>query len=274
VRAPVAAARVGVGVGRGAARQSGVQYRVPGSVERGFTTAVSAMAAIERGVFEERKRSLGESVRAMRENFREERVRQELLRAPKWGNDDPRADRWALAWLELRERIRKEAEEATGTGRHVSQHVVRSLHHIDGRRIGASADGRLAFAPCADSIGAQTGTARKGPTAILSSVMKLRPRVFWPAGYNLNLTLPLGRISDEEGIEKLIAMVDAFFSGGGQELQIACLDARILREAQEQPEKHADVLVRIAGFNALFVRLSPAEQEEIIQRAESRERGW
>jgi formate C-acetyltransferase len=72
---------------------------------------------------------------------------------------------------------------------------------------------------------------------------------------------------------KIKAMTDAFFAEGGQELQFNCLDSATLREAKERPETHPDLMVRVAGFNALFARLSEAEQDELIRRVEATERG-
>ena len=103
-------------------------------------------------------------VEAMANDF-EDRARQSrLLAAPKWGNDDPRADRWARALVEMRERVLDEVDAAYGYPPHVVCHVVRSLHYLDGQRIAASPDGRRAWTPVADSIGALTGTARRGPS--------------------------------------------------------------------------------------------------------------
>ena len=196
-------------------------------------------------------------------------IRQLLLNAPKWGNDDDRADKWALAWTQMRNDLLREVEAELGDRRHVSQHVVRSLHHIDGAKLGATPDGRKAGTPLADSIGAQAGTALQGPTALLNSVIKLRPSEFWQGGYNLNLTISALSASDPYLRPNLLAMVEAFFAEGGQELQIGCLDADTLRDAKEHPEKYPGLLVRIAGFNALFTRLSPTEQDELISRAEN-----
>ena len=117
----------------------------------------------------------------------------------------------------------------------------------------------------ADSIGAQTGTAKSGPTAILNSVLKLNASQYYRGGYNLNLTFSKASIETET----LLSLIETFFSKGGQELQINCLDANILREAKKNPEKYGDLIVRVAGFSTRFVDLSSAEQNELIERAEA-----
>lgn len=243
----------------------GMKYWIPGHYERGLTNAVNALAAIEKVVFEDRALSLSELRQAMRENFRDRRVRARLLTAPKWGHDDERADRWALELLKMRERVLKGVDAQCGHPTHTVCHVVRSLHYVDGRRIAASPDGRLAWTPVADSIGAQTGTVRNGPTAILNSVLKIDYPRYYRGGYNLNLTLSKSQARPE----LLLTLIEGFFAQGGQELQINCFNLEMLREAQRNPEKYQDLVVRIAGFCARFIDLSPAEQEELIQRAEA-----
>ncbi len=250
---------------RGLDLHVGMDYLLAGHYERGLTNAANALAAIEKTVFEDRSLSLGELVAAMQSSFADESVRRRLLTAPRWGNDDPRVDRWAVELVAMRERVLEEVDREFATAPHVVCHVVRSLHHLDGRRIGASPDGRRAGTPVADSIGADGGTSRSGPTAILSSVLKLDAARYYRGGYNLNLTLP----PDAAAPDILLALVEGFFGRGGQELQIAVLDAETLRRAQARPEEHPDLLVRVAGFNALFASLSTAEQDELIARAES-----
>ena len=243
----------------------GMKYWIPGHYERGLTNAANALAAIEEVVFKRKLASLGELVEAMRGNFADKKVRAYLLSAPKWGNDDDRADRWALALLEMREKVLEEVDREFGHKSHTVCHVVRSLHRLDGRRIPASPDGRLAWEPVADSIGAQTGTARNGPTAVLNSVLKIDYPRYYRGGYNLNITLPKSGARPEV----LLPLIEGFFKRGGQELQINCFDVEILRDAQRNPEKYRDLIVRVAGFCARFVDLSRAEQEELIARAEA-----
>jgi formate C-acetyltransferase len=147
--------------------------------------------------------------------------------------------------------------------------VVRSLHYFDGQQIAASPDGRLAWTPVADSIGAETGTARLGPTGILNSVVKLNIADTYRGGTNLNLTLPAGPWQEPELKRNLLSTVETFFAQGGQELQIAALDPDTLRDAQQYPENYGGLVVRVAGFNARFVDLARVEQEELIRRAEA-----
>ncbi|MFP4055701.1 MAG: pyruvate formate lyase family protein [Candidatus Brocadiia bacterium] len=243
----------------------GMDYQIPGLYERGLTNAANALAAIDHCVFRERSLTMGELLDALGSDFADRAVLERLRAAPKWGNDDDRADRWAVELVELRARVLDAVDARFGHPPHFACHVVRSLHHVDGRRIAASPDGRRAGTPVADSVGAQTGTAQAGPTATLNSVLKLRAARHYRGGYNLNLTLPAHATTPEA----VLSLVEAFFGKGGQELQINVFEADALRAARERPEEHGDLVVRFAGLSARFVDLSPAEQEELIERAEA-----
>jgi formate C-acetyltransferase len=236
----------------------------------GFTNLINALTAIDQLVFRDRSATLADFRNAIDSDFADAaELRERILAAPKWGTDDDRADRIALDWCARREATLRRVQEDPDCPPLLMEMVVRSLHHCEGRRRKATADGRLAGQPLADSIGPQVGTANQGPTGILNSVSKLEPRRFWSGGYNLNLTLPFADWSDPSMRQKLVALIDVFLNGGGQELQVACLDPATLRDAREHPERHADLMVRIAGFNAFFVRMSRDEQDEVIQRAEA-----
>jgi len=253
-------------VARGRDMLVGMEYHVPGLYERGLTNAANALAAIEKLAFEERAVGLSRLVEASRRNFEGAgELRARIALAPKWGTDDDRADRWALRLVETRERVLNRVDGEFGHRAHAVCHVVRSLHHLDGRRLAASCDGRLAGAPLADSIGPQTGTARAGPTAALNSVLKLDASRYYRGGYNLNLTLTRANAP----VEVVLALIEAFFADGGQELQLAVLDAEALRQARVHPERFGDLVVRFAGFSARFIDMSPAEQQELIERAEA-----
>ncbi len=267
---PFTSALMHNGIARGRDFMVGMDYHTPSAYERGITNGVNALAAIERVVFEDRVVTVSELAEAMRCNFAGyDPLRARLRAAPKWGNGDPRVDAYAPVLLEMRERVLDAVDTRLQSAPHMVCHVVRSLHHFDGKQIAASPDGRLAWTPVADSIGAETGTANTGPTGILNSAVKLNAGHNYRGGTNLNLTLPAAAWQRREMQANLLSLVETYFAEGGQELQIAVLDAVTLRDAQAHPERHGDLLVRVAGFNTRFVDLAPVEQAELIQRAEA-----
>jgi formate C-acetyltransferase len=101
-------------VKRGQDMHAGMEYSRPALYERGFTNVVNALAAIEHVVFETKSLTLSQLVEALKGNFQDQSIRAMLLRAPKWGSDDDRADRWASAWLEMRDRITRRGEDELG----------------------------------------------------------------------------------------------------------------------------------------------------------------
>jgi len=254
-------------VERGRDLLTGMDYHRPGLYERQIANGANALAAIEQLVFDQKALRLSELIDALKADFQGTNLRERIARAPKWAAGDERADRWALRLIEMRERVLDDLDAEFGQGPHMVCHVVRSLHYVDGRRIAASPDGRLAGTPVADSIGAQQNTARAGPTGALNSVLKIDAARYYRGGYNLNITLA----KSDASAESVRSLAETFFFGGGQELQINCLDARTLREAREQPERYGNLLVRVAGFSARFVDLAPEEQEELIARADQAE---
>jgi formate C-acetyltransferase len=251
-------------IARGQDFRLGMDYHLPGLYDRGLTNAANALAAIDHVVFRQRALTLEVLRDALESDLADEALLRRLRAAPKWGNDDPDVDRWGQVLLDMRERVLDGVDRHFGDSTHVVCHVVRSLHRLDGQRIAASPDGRLAGTPVADSIGAEAGTSSRGPTAVLSTVSKIDAARYYRGGYNLNLTLPAQSTTPEVVAD----LLETFFERGGQELQINCLDAETLRAAQERPELYGDMVVRFAGFSARFVDLSRAEQQELIARAE------
>jgi formate C-acetyltransferase len=232
-----------------------------GCYTRGTANAVNALAAMEREVFQGGM-TLPEYVAAVDAGAPE--LLERIAAAPKWGTDAAVADRWAVRLNEARDHALRDVAERHALPPMSVCHVVRSLHHVDGRRMGATVDGRAAGAPVGDSVGPVQGTAAGGPTAALASVLKLRAGEWFSGIYNLNLTLP-----PEQGTPQIVRwLAEGFFQDGGQELQIAVLDPERLRAAQADPDAHRDLVVRVAGLNARFVELSRLEQEELIARAE------
>jgi formate C-acetyltransferase len=236
--------------------------KVPGVYVRGTSNAANVLNVLDSEVFATPKTSLEDLLAGV--DAGDERTLRSIADAPKWGRDDNRADRWMAALCERRTRALARAARRHGLLSLPVCHVVRSLHHVDGRAIGATLDGRDAGRPVADSIGPVIGTNAEGPTAAINSVLKLDARKHFQGIYNLNVTL-----SARQGTAEVIdALARAFFGDGGQELQINVLDLRRLRAALADPQRHRDLVVRVAGLNARFVELSRVEQEEILRRAE------
>jgi formate C-acetyltransferase len=139
-----------------------------------------------------------------------------------------------------------------------------------GHQMGATPDGRRRGQSLSVSLGPSPGMACSGPTAMLNSVAKLD----WheqAGGALTHMQLPYTGSQSPTNAGILAALVSTFFRRGGMGLHVSVVDAQMLREARRAPEKHLNLLVRLGGFSAPFVQLSPEIQESIIRRAEH---GW
>jgi formate C-acetyltransferase len=141
-------------------------------------------------------------------------------------------------------------------------------HVTMGAPTGASADGRREGMPLVDGIGAVTGRATQGPTAVAVDVAKLDARQYWQGGYTFNMKFTKTLLEKEKGLLSFRDYLNTFFELGGMQMQINTISRELLLAAQREPEKHADLIVRVAGFSAYFIGLSRLVQDEIICRTE------
>ncbi|NOZ19612.1 MAG: hypothetical protein GXP25_00835 [Planctomycetes bacterium] len=245
------------------------KYNVTCSGGGGFSNAVDSLAAIKKVVYDDKEATLQEVAEACKVNFEgHEDLHRKLLSAPKYGNDDERADDIAVRLSRIRnEAIAHLKDPRDGTPL-AANHVIRSGHVRAGRNTPATPEGRLAGKPLADSIGAVQGADRNGPTALLKSVQKLDPVRNWRGGYNFNIRIDPKLLRDGESRKKVADMFATFFAAGGQELQVNAISSDTLRAAQKNPAEHHGLVVRVAGFSALFIDLHPDIQDEIIARTE------
>jgi formate C-acetyltransferase len=109
---------------------------------------------------------------------------------------------------------------------------------------------------------------RNGPTAVLKSVSKLPTREI-TGGVLLNQKLNPQILQKEEDRKKLISLARVFFNRlEGFHIQFNVVSRAVLLDAQIHPEKHRDLVVRVAGYSAFFTVLSKETQDDIINRTE------
>jgi len=246
----------------------GALYNPAGVNLFGIANVADSLAAIKKLVYEERRISLDEVREALADDFdAREDLRQMLLtRAPKFGNDDPYVDEIAAA--EVAFYCDEVAKYPTPEGgRHhplLFGCTPASVHHV-GPSTGASADGRKARCPLAVSVNPTHGRELSGATAELNSVARL-DFTKAPGGASFVIDSHPTAVDGEEGLEKLVGLLRTFFDKGGAEIGLNVLREHELREAQEHPEKHAHIMVRVFGFSTQFVSLDPDIQEHVIEK--------
>lgn len=235
----------------------------------GMINVVDSLAAIKKLVFEEKKVSRQELLDALSANWtghRYSEIRRLLLAAPKYGNGDDYVDILAKDlfehWADTAVKFK-----TVFNGTHKPTGVSISAQWPGGLLTGATPDGRCAGECLADgSVSAMRGADTNGPTALLNSALRIDQTRYQATLLNLKF-LPSSLKTDED-LRKLSCLIQTYFRHNGKHIQFNVVNETILRNAQKQPEKYRDLIVRIAGYSAYFVHLDAPIQEEIIRRTE------
>jgi formate C-acetyltransferase len=255
-------------------KEGGAIYDVVSGLQSGLANVANALMAIKVRVYQEGALTLAELGHALETNFagkEGERIRQLFLSAPKYGNDIDEVD--ALAARILSDYLQEASRYRTSRygrgpigGTYAGSTSNISANVPLGQPVGATPDGRKAGKPIAEGVSPTHNTVEKGPTAIMRSVTKL-PTTKMIAQL-LNLRLAPGSLHTEEGLRQLARLLRGFQALKGWHVQFNTVSSQTLLDAQKRPERYRDLVVRVAGYSALFVSLDKATQDDIIERAE------
>ena len=231
----------------------------------GMTNLADSLAALQKLVYDEKRVTLAELRESLDADFAgQEQLRLMLLNdAPKFGNDDDYVDHFMT---ELTDRWHRQvlAHRSVLGGNYFPGYLAWMMHAALGAHTGALPDGRPARLPLADCIGPAQGRDHHGPTAIVGSLSKLDLRDAL-AGVVHNFRFD-PRVLTGASRARFIQFLRTLFARGGAQAQINVISPATLRAAQRHPEQYRDLVVRVAGFSALFAPLDPQVQEEVIER--------
>jgi formate C-acetyltransferase len=235
----------------------------------GYGTVVDSLAAIKRLVFEEKKLTMDEVLKAVAANFEGyEDVQHMLKSAPCYGNNDEYADSIAkdIDLLSL-EYAKKYSPEL---GIHNDVRYVPFTSHVPfGKVVNATPNGRKAWTPLSDGSSASHGADINGPTAVLLSNYASKNYGFRErAARLLNIKFAPKCLAGEDGTRKLISFLRTFCDLKLWHVQFNVINKATLLAAQSDPGKYRNLIVRIAGYSAYFVDLSPDLQNDLIARTE------
>jgi pyruvate formate-lyase/glycerol dehydratase family glycyl radical enzyme len=244
----------------------GARYNFTGPTAVGGANTGNSLAAIKKLVFEERKINSSDLQAALDADF----VGYETLRtmlqekAPKFGNDDDYVDSIVKRVVES---FADEAEKYTNCrgGRFRPGLTAVTAHVGMGREVGATPDGRRAETTLAGGISPYSGTDKHGPTASAKSIAKV-DFVRFGKGMIFNQTFSPFVIETTDGLSKFVNFFLAYFDLGGMHVQFNVITREKLLEAQAKPSKYRSLVVRVAGYSAIFVNLSKEVQDQVIQR--------
>jgi len=185
---------------------------------------------------------------------------------PKFGNDIPEIDYFAREVAYTYSKPLQNYSNPRG-GRFQAGLYPVSANVPLGGQTGATPDGRYAHTPVADGVSPSAGKDVKGPTAAATSVSRLDHFIV-SNGTLFNQKFHPSALSGREGLEKFVALIRSYFDQKGMHMQFNVVDRQTLLDAQEHPEKYKHLVVRVAGYSALFTTLSRSLQDDIIRRTE------
>ena len=231
----------------------------------GIGTTTDSLTAIKYNVFDKKKLSMEEFLFAMSKNFESLDTIKNLLlnETPKYGNDNDYADEVLKTVFEIYFSA-VDGRPNTKGGYFRINLLPTTSHVYFGSVINATPDGRLAGIPVSEGISPVQGADVNGPTAVLKSASKIDH--LRTGGTLLNQKFTPQIFENDESIDKIVSLIRSYFKMDGHHIQFNVIDADTLRDAQQHPEKHRDLIVRVAGYSDYFVDLTPELQEEIIRR--------
>ena len=185
---------------------------------------------------------------------------------PKFGNDIPEVDYFAREVAYTYSKPLQKYNNPRGGKFQAGLYPVSANVPLGGQT-GATPDGRYAHTPVADGVSPSAGKDVKGPTAAATSVSRLDHFIV-SNGTLFNQKFHPSALSGREGLEKFVALIRGYFDQKGMHMQFNVVDRQTLLDAQEHPEEYKHLVVRVAGYSALFTTLSRSLQDDIIRRTE------
>lgn len=258
-------------------KEGGAVYDFISGLQVGIANMADCLVAIKKLVYEEKKITRQELWDAILDDFsspENKKIQEMLIReAPKYGNDDDYVDQLIVeAYDSYIEEIEKYPNTRYNRGpiggiRYAGTSSI-SANVGQGMSTMATPDGRNAFEPLAEGCSPAHNSDKNGPTAVFKSVSKLRTNKI-TGGVLLNQKMTPQMLSTEENRQKLELLIKTFFNRlHGYHVQYNIVSKETLIDAQKHPEKHKDLIVRVAGYSAFFNVLSKKTQDDIIGRTE------
>lgn len=265
-------------IGRGKPlKEGGAIYDFISGLQVGIANLADSLAAIKKLVFEEKKISTKDLWNALMEDFTSDKgqmIQKALIEdAPKYGNDDDYVDMLVVdAYKTYIDEVKKYPNTRYKRGpiggvRYAGTSSI-SANVGQGKGTLATPDGRNAKTPLAEGCSPSHSMDQNGPTAVFKTVSKLPTREI-TGGVLLNQKVTPAMLSTQENKIKLAMLIRTFFNRlEGFHVQYNVVSRDVLLDAQANPQKHRDLIVRVAGYSAFFNVLSKQTQDDIIQRTE------
>lgn len=256
-------------------KNGGAEYDYVSSSNIGPSVVGDSLAAVKKLVFEDKVLTLKELRDAMDQNFEGTegaRIRKLCRKAPKFGNDIDYVDTIVAdvyeSYLKLLPKYHTERYGKGPKGCTYTMSTSNITSYVpNGFDVGATPDGRLAGKPLNEGASPCLGADKNGPIAVINSVSKL-PNRKMAGGQLLNMRFSPGSLAGEDNLEKFTAFLETLRKKNIFHDQFNVVDSETLKKAKAHPEDYPDLMVRVAGYCALFSTLMPEAQDAIIERTE------
>ncbi|MBO5929848.1 MAG: glycyl radical protein [Clostridia bacterium] len=238
-------------------------------IQEATIAIISELAKSGKDVDDKAIASIVESVKkvsADSDNSKYKRIKELIDEVPKFGNDIADVDEFARDVAYTYTKPLEKYKNPRG-GKYQAGLYPVSANVPLGAQTGATPDGRLAFTPVADGVSPSAGKDVCGPTAACNSVSKL-DHFIASNGTLFNMKFHPSALKGQSGLEAFCSLVHAYFDQKGSHIQFNVVDRATLIDAQKNPEKYKGLVVRVAGYSALFTTLSKSLQDDIINRTE------
>jgi trans-4-hydroxy-L-proline dehydratase len=236
----------------------------------GLGSITDILTSVRYNIYDNRIFSWEEMIKALDADFEGyEHFQHEMIyNTPKFGNDDDYADEQAVTVFEIYYDAVNGRPNSRG-GVHRINMLPTTSHVYFGSVTGATPDGRNAHLPLSEGISPFQGVDHNGPTSVIKSASKIDH--LRTGGTLLNQKFSPSFFEDEDSYDNLTALIRSYFSLDGHHIQFNVVNAETLRDAQKNPERYRDLIVRVAGYSDYFNDLGEDLQNEIIKRTEHEE---
>ena len=242
----------------------GAIYNLSGVQCVGAVDVGDSLFAMKKLIFDEKTIGYQELISELKSNFKNDQVRKQLLKMPKFGNDIPEVDKTVMYVAGTFSDILNQYTNYRG-GKYVTGLYSMTTHAYFGKITGALPSGRKKGVSFSSGIAPTNGADKNGPTAMFNSLNRIDFTKF-SNGINLNVKFDKKTLTGDVGKIALKSLVKTYFKREGMQVQFNILDPKVIIEAQKDPESHPNILVRISGYSAYFNDLTPEVQNEIIER--------
>lgn len=251
------------------AYQNGVKFNNSAILNCGFASLVDAVMAVKEFVYDKKAVTLEILAKALAANWNGfEDLHTQIVKSPhKYGNDDEETNRYTEAMSSYFMSKVNNRPNARGGVYKAQMHSALQFV-LQGKKTGATPDGRYAGDEISKNGSPSVGMDREGVTALIKSALKARPDTYCES-FCLDVMLHPSAVNGDDGLEIMKSLLFMYMKNGGQSIQFNVFNADTLRDAQKHPDKYKNLQVRVCGWNVLWNNLSKDEQEAYIKRAEN-----